>query len=355
MTFGCKFNCPYCPIPAYNQRQHRTKSGTRIVDEFERLYREYGIHYFFGTDDNFFNNPQRTLEIIETMARTRIGDRPFRKLFRWGTEVTVHDTLRMREHLSAVRAAGVRALWLGVEDMTGALIKKGQSVGGTEEAFQLLQRHGIMPMPMMMHHDGQPLYTRGSPRGLLNQVRLLRRAGAIGLQVLMITPATGSKGYEENFISGLMYGSAAGRKVEQHMLDGNYVVASKDPRSWRKQFGIMLAYLYFYNPLRFAWALIRPKAKLYLADAGMQALGMWGTIQTIRRTLGWALRLRRGPITRNTQPPGPAIPVRGVLTAETRPPTPEASRPPALAARPPHMPVSPIRLSQPTDPVKDVF
>jgi pyruvate-formate lyase-activating enzyme len=27
MTFGCKFSCAYCPIPAYNQRQHRVKSG----------------------------------------------------------------------------------------------------------------------------------------------------------------------------------------------------------------------------------------------------------------------------------------------------------------------------------------
>jgi hypothetical protein len=29
LTFGCKFACPYCPIPAYNQRQHRVKSGDR--------------------------------------------------------------------------------------------------------------------------------------------------------------------------------------------------------------------------------------------------------------------------------------------------------------------------------------
>ena len=33
LTFGCKFACPYCPIPAYNQRQYRVKSGERIADE----------------------------------------------------------------------------------------------------------------------------------------------------------------------------------------------------------------------------------------------------------------------------------------------------------------------------------
>lgn len=323
LTFGCKFNCPYCPIPAYNQRQHRAKSGARIADEFVRLHQEYGINYFFGTDDNFFNDKQRTLEIVETLVRTWINGTKFRKIFRWATEVTVHDTLQMRDHLSAVRASGMRALWLGVEDMTGALIKKGQSVSGTEEAFRLLSDHGIVPMPMMMHHDGQPLYTRGEPRGLLNQVRRLRRAGAAGLQVLMITPATGSRGYEENFTSGLVYAAAGGRRVEQHMLDGNYVVASSDPRPWRKQLNIMLAYLYFYNPLRFLRAIIQPKTKLYLVDSGMQVLGMWGTLQTIRRTLGWALRLRRGPITRHARPPGPSIPVRRAVASTASPPSPQ--------------------------------
>ena len=55
LTFGCKFACTYCPIPAYNQRQHRLKSGERIAEEMYRLNKEYGLRYFFGADDNFFN------------------------------------------------------------------------------------------------------------------------------------------------------------------------------------------------------------------------------------------------------------------------------------------------------------
>jgi len=121
-------------------------------------------------------------------------------------------------------------------------------------------------MPMMMHHDEQPLYTRGRPYGLLNQARLLRKAGAISLQVLMMTPATGSKLYAEAFTSGL--------------------------------------------PLQFLCALIRPKSRLYLADACWQLLGMWGLIQTIRRTFGWALHLMRGNIKRKTRVPTSQIPMR---------------------------------------------
>ncbi|MBI4578165.1 MAG: radical SAM protein [Planctomycetes bacterium] len=312
LTFGCKFACPYCPIPAYNQRQHRVKSGERIAEEMHLLYTRFGIRRMFGADDNFFNEKNRTLSILETLAKYRCDGVRLRKRIRWGTEVTVHDTLKLRDHLRLARDAGIRALWLGVEDLTATLVKKGQNVAGTLEAFQLLTERGICPMPMMMHYDDQPLYTRGRPNGLLNQARMLRKAGAVSLQVLMMTPATGSKSYAEAFNSGMVYESVDGRKVETYMLDANYVVASRHPKPWRKQLNILAAYMYFYNPLRFAIALIVPRSRLYLADAGMQVVGMLGLMQTLRRTFGWAMRLRRGRIRRRTGPPASTIPMRSV-------------------------------------------
>ena len=311
LTYGCKFACTYCPIPAYNQRQHRVKSGEHIVDEFTHLYREYGIRRFFGSDDNFFNNKERTLDIIETLARVELDGAPIRKRIRWGTEVTVHDTLKLREYLPLARRAGMRALWLGIEDMTATLVRKGQSVDNTLEALRLLQRHGICAMPMMMHHDAQPLISRGAkPYGLLNQVRLLRQAGAVSLQVLMLVPATGSKLYLDTYTSGMAYESVGGRYVEEHMLGGNYIIASNHPKPWRKQLNILVAYLYFYNPLRFAVALVRPKSRLYLADALSQVVGMGGLLRTLRRTLGWAVRLRWGRIKRTTAAPAHRQPFR---------------------------------------------
>ncbi len=313
LTFGCKFACPYCPIPAYNQRQHRVKSGERIADEMTRLQSEFGLRIFFGADDNFFNREERTLDIVETLARVRKSNGVSRHRFRWATEVTVHDTLKLQAHLPLMRNAGLRSLWLGVEDMTATLISKGQSVDKTREAFRLLRENGIHPMPMMMHHDEQPLFTFGpKPYGLLNQVRLLRKAGAVSMQVLMLVPATGSKIFAGAYTSGMAYDSVGGRPVEEHMLGGNYVVASRHPRPWRKQINILVAYGYFYNPLRLLLALVRPKTKLYLADAVWQVHGMWGLVQTMRRTFGWLLRLRFGKIRRTVAPPMSQIPMRAV-------------------------------------------
>ena len=328
LTLGCKFACPYCPIPAYNQRRYRAKSGQRVAAEMARLHREYGTRYFFGTDDNFFNDKQRTLDIVEALTRAEMDGVRLRRKVRWGTEVTVHDTLQMKDHLKEVRSAGVRALWLGVEDMTATLIKKGQSVDKTREAFHLLRERGICPMPMMMHHDQQPLYTPGRPYGLLNQARLLRKAGATSLQVLMMTPATGSKSYDETFTSGMAYESAGGQRVEPRMFDANYVVASKHPHPWRKQFNIMAAYLYFYNPLRFAIALVRPKSRLYLADSVLQILGMCGLVRTIRRTFGWGVRLMHGRIKYATRVPASRIPMRsadGGAASHALPGTPQGT------------------------------
>jgi hypothetical protein len=318
-----------------------------VADEFVRLHREYGLRYFFGADDNFFNHKQRTLNIVEALARTEIDGAGIRKKVRWGTEVTVHDTLHLREHLAAVRSAGVRALWLGVEDMTGTLVKKGQSVDKTIEAFRLLRQHGICAMPMMMHHDKQPLVSTEGDYGLLNQVRLLRKAGAVSLQVLMMTPAIGSRAYEGAYRDGHVYASAAGRRV-----------ASQHAQPWRKQLNIMAAYLYFYNPLRLLIALARPKSKLYLADAIVQLIGMRGLARTIRRTFGWAICLLRGDIRRCTRVPASPLPMRAVNGqradhALALPPAggePQPEHAPPLAGRPAQAGAavaSRTRLSQP--------
>jgi radical SAM superfamily enzyme YgiQ (UPF0313 family) len=310
LTFGCKFACPYCPIPAYNQRQHRVKSGGRIAEEMYGLYRAYGLRYFFGADDNFFNNKTRTLDIVQTLARAEFDGVALRRKARWHTEVTVHDTLQMKEHLPLIRESGCRALWLGVEDMTATLVNKGQSVNKTTEAFGALRDAGICPMPMMMHHDSQPLYSRGTNYGLLNQIKILRKAGAVSLQVLMMTPSAGTKLYEESFTSGMVIDRAGGRRVDPHMYDGNHVIASAHARPWRKQLNMVIGYLYFYNVVWLLANVLRRRTPVKMRPAYMQLVGIVGLIPTIRRTSGWALRLMFGKIERLSRPPGSRVPMR---------------------------------------------
>lgn len=342
MTIGCKFRCAYCPIPAYNQRKHRVKSGERVADEIEQIYQRYRLTHFFGTDDNFFNDTQRTLEIVEPLARRAgAGHKPFPKV-RFYTEATVHDTIRVREHLPMIRQAGLTAVWMGVEDLTGTLVKKGQNESKTLEAFRLLRENGIYPIPMLMHHDSQPLVTWRSKYGLVNQLRTLRKAGALNAQITMLTPAPGSKWYEGTFTSGLVFDRVNNAPMSPHIFDGNYVVASQHPRPWIKQLNILAGYTYFFNPLRMMGALIwshsglslvhaerRPasemrhysswrklrrafylKSRAHILDAGLQVVGMAGLFHSYRRTLGWAMRLFRSKIEFRDRPPISLIPMR---------------------------------------------
>ncbi len=301
----------------------------------------YNINFFYGADDNFFNDAQKTLDIVEAVARRVRAGRPLCQI-RWGTEATVHDTLRLKEHLPLIRQSGLVALWMGVEDLTGTLVKKGQSESKTLEAFRQLRQNGIVPVPMMMHCDAQPLVTWRSNYGLLNQLRILRQAGALYTQVMMLTPAPGSKWHADTFTSGLAFDTVNGRSIPPHIVDGNYVVASKHPRPWLKQLNLLVAYTYFFNPLRMLLSIVHSKSRIplsdaerrpasevaeyrrwqalkrrawltaraHLMDAVVQIVGMGGLLQTYRRTVIWAWRLFRGRIEHSTHAPASRIPMR---------------------------------------------
>ena len=343
MTLGCKFRCAYCPIPAYNQSQYRTKSGERIADEIGEISKTFGMRFFFGADDNFFNRTDRTMDIAETLARKAKQGRPHCNV-RIATEVTVHDTVRIREHLPTIRDAGFSALWLGVEDITAKFVKKSQDKDKTLLAFDILRENGILPMPMMMHHDEQPLITFKSNYGIINQMSILRKHGALFMQVLMLTPATGSKWFSDTYTSGMAFKKVGKVNVDPYMIDGNYVIASNHKRPWIKQLNLLVAYTYFFNPIRMLYALVfsksniphmdretRPaeeiakysagkklrrrvklKVRAHLIDALSLVWGMSGLYHNYRHTFTWIWKLYKGKIERYDAVPTSEIPMRSV-------------------------------------------
>jgi radical SAM superfamily enzyme YgiQ (UPF0313 family) len=306
-THGCKFHCPYCPIPAYNQFTFRYKSPDRLRDELEVLAERTGIHAFFGTDDNFFNNRETVEEIFTGLARGKVHGRPFRKAIFFGTEATEFDVFKNQDLLPLCRDGGLRAIWFGIEDMTAELVKKGQSPEKTQTLFKLLNRHGICPMSMMMHHDRQPLASRGNLYGLLNQVNFLRKTGSVSVQVTILTPSVGSKGYEEPYEKGMVIEQAGQKTVEDYQYDGNHCIATDDPQPWRKQLNIYLAYASFYNPMNFVRAVMNWKDPLWSYRVMYQAYGMAGLFKSVIQGFGWLSSLYRGPIRKMQALPRPRL------------------------------------------------
>ncbi len=306
-THGCKFHCPYCPIPAYNQFTFRVKSPERLRDEMKDIAEQTGICTQFGTDDNFFNNRETVEETFEVFAKSKACGRPFRDVMFFGTEATEFDVFKNQDLLPLCREGGLRAIWFGIEDMTAELVKKGQSPEKTEKLFKILKEIGICPMPMMMHHDGQPLYSRGQLYGLLNQVRFLHKVGSVSVQVTILTPSVGSKGYEEPYQKGLVIEQAGAHKLQDYQYDGNHAIATEDPQPWRKQLNVWMAYASFYNPVNFLRAILKWKDPLWDARVLWQVYGMVGLVRSIGKGWGWFRGLMDGPIKKMTDVPRPRL------------------------------------------------
>jgi radical SAM superfamily enzyme YgiQ (UPF0313 family) len=295
-THGCKFHCPYCPIPAYNQFTFRWKSPERLRDEMEVIGERTGLFTFFGTDDNFFNARETVEETFTELAKGKFRGKPFRDTVFFGTEATEFDVYKNKDLLPVCRDGGLRAIWFGIEDMTAELVKKGQSPEKTKALFELLKRMGICPMPMMMHHDGQPLYTRGQLYGLLNQVNFLRKTGSVSVQVTILTPSVGSKGYEEPYEKGMVIEQAGPQALEDYQYDGNHCIATDDPHPWRKQLNMYLAYATFYNPLNWLRAVAGWNDPMWGTRVAYQTLGMVGMVQSLAQGWKWFWNLYRGPV-----------------------------------------------------------
>jgi radical SAM superfamily enzyme YgiQ (UPF0313 family) len=308
-THGCKFHCPYCPIPAYNQFTFRYKSPEAIREEIAAMAEHTGISKYFGTDDNFFNHRDTVANIFTAMSQGTVHGRPFRDAIFFGTEATEYDVYKNRDLLPLCRDGGLRAIWFGIEDMTAELVKKGQSPEKTKELFEILNRHGICPMAMMMHHDGQPLISRGNLYGLLNQVNFLRRAGAVSVQVTILTPSVGSKGYEEPYEKGMVLERAGQQVVEDRHFDGNHCIATLDPQPWRKQLNLYLAYASFYNPLNFVRTILNWKDPVWGMRTLYQAYGMAGFVKSVAGGWSWLRNLWTGPIVKKTGVPQRRLPM----------------------------------------------
>lgn len=320
-THGCRFHCPYCPIPAYNQDSFRYRSAERVVEEFNGIYTRTGIRYLFGTDDNFFTNRQATEEILQAMAKATVNNKPLRDVIVFATEGTEYDVHKNLDLIPLGSEAGLRSIWFGIEDLTADLVKKGQSPEKTTVVFRELIKHGIAPMPMMMHHDNQPLWTWRSLQGLLNQVEFLRKVGAITMQITLLTPSVGSQGYEKPYQDGIVLNRVAGKCVEDYHYDGNHVLATAHASPLRRQLNVLAGYMAFYNPFNLLRALPRMDG-LWAERVFTQIQGMVGVAKSIWNAREWLFDLARGPIEYHTAPLQPKYPLITPVTSLQRAPVP---------------------------------
>lgn len=318
VTQGCKFSCEYCPIPAANQKSWRFRSPEALVHEMRSVHERFGIKHFFGTDDNFFNRRETAEDILTTMAGARAAGRPFGERLRFATEATQFDTYKNRDLLPVARAAGVHAIWFGIEDLTAELVNKGQKPEITVELFRLMREQKISPMAMLMFHHGQPFYSRDSLYGLSNQIEFLRQAGAVSVQCTAHGPAVGTREYEETCNSGRVLRRIGRYTIPESTLDGNHVIVLGDGAPWKRQIQLLGGYAAFYNPWNLIRALKRDGSKLRRRRIGYQAVGLIAVGWTALKMAPYVARLMTGKLHCHTAPPRRVVPMRNPVAAFPR-------------------------------------
>ncbi|MEM0475525.1 MAG: radical SAM protein [Candidatus Norongarragalinales archaeon] len=149
---GCPYNCLYCSSPTIWGRSWRGMSGKRVTDEIEFLTEKYGVKSIKFHEDHFTFNKQRVLDICREIRERGIE-------IEWQCESRVNNI--DAERLKAMRDAGCKIVWYGIESGTQKILdfyRKGTTLEQVKNAVRLTNEAGIEAMGSFIL--GAPIETR---------------------------------------------------------------------------------------------------------------------------------------------------------------------------------------------------
>jgi radical SAM superfamily enzyme YgiQ (UPF0313 family) len=188
--WGCPFDCDFCSVTAQFSRKVRYRRTEQVIAELATL----GPGEVFFYDDNFVVNKRRTRELLEAMIAAGLTPR-------FSAQVRADMVLRSRtrgdidhDFLALLRRAGCQTVMVGFEsasDENLAQIGKRSTVADSEQAVRAFHEHGIGVHGMfVVGLDGDDAE---SAQGIVD---FARRLGIDTMQLMMITPAPGTRFFE---------------------------------------------------------------------------------------------------------------------------------------------------------------
>ena len=188
--WGCPFDCDFCSVTAQFSRKVRYRRTDQVLAELKALLP--GEVFFY--DDNFVVNKRRTRELLEAMIAAGLTPR-------FSAQVRADMVLKSRAHggiddgfLALLRRAGCQTVMVGFEsssDENLAQIGKRSTIADSEQAVRAFHRHGIGVHGMfIVGLDGD------DAKSAQATVDFARRLGIDTMQLMMITPAPGTRFFD---------------------------------------------------------------------------------------------------------------------------------------------------------------
>lgn len=97
---GCPWRCSYCYNQFVNKRSFRAHSAGKVIQDLERLRKDYNVSAVVFEDDNFFSDRERALEIIRNIRVPWSSSMRADNVAKWGDgfleELRRHNCVELR-------------------------------------------------------------------------------------------------------------------------------------------------------------------------------------------------------------------------------------------------------------------
>ena len=139
---GCPFRCDYCYLSVFEKKRYRVLPVDAIIEDMELVDRQTDRAVVFA-DENVSGYSEKDhenrVELFERMIKKKFN-------FVWGAQSTI-DVYKKPELLKLMRAAGCRALFVGLEstdaDLGTQVNKSFADKIDYKEAIKVIHRHRI--------------------------------------------------------------------------------------------------------------------------------------------------------------------------------------------------------------------
>lgn len=185
---GCPFNCSFCASSQLFGLKWRPRSPESLVDEAERVQKEFGIGSIYFMDDNFTLDPERTIAFCELVLKRGLD-------VNWFCFSRANTIVEREDMVEAMSAAGAHMVFLGIESANPQVLKALNKKITTEtsvQAVDLLRHYNIRPMCSFIIGD-----IHEDRDGIQATIEFARKLAPEIAQFAILTPYPGTRLFEE--------------------------------------------------------------------------------------------------------------------------------------------------------------